>query len=145
MNAQTRLLHIKNLTAKHLKPQWKAGWREIGGVRKYYRSRWEANYARYLNWLVAKKQLNSWAHETTTFWFPQIKRGVCSYLPDFEVETLDGKTEFHEVKGYLDSKSKTKLKRMAKYHPEIKVVLISQKLYLSIEKAASALVQGWEI
>ena len=27
---------------------WKQGWREIGGIRKYYRSRWEANYARYL-------------------------------------------------------------------------------------------------
>jgi hypothetical protein len=30
---------------------WGAAWREIGGIRKYYRSKWEANYARYLEWL----------------------------------------------------------------------------------------------
>lgn len=130
---------------KHLKPLWRAGWREIGGVRKYYRSRWEANYARYLEWLVQKKQIKSWSHESTTFWFEEIKRGVCSYLPDFDVELLDDSIEHHEVKGYMDPKSKTKLKRMARYHPNVKIVLIGAKNYKAIERAVCRLVPGWEL
>ncbi len=149
MNTRKLLLHSKNpkrrLNPGDLLPAFKAGWREIGGIRKYYRSRWEANYARYLNWLVAKKQyFTRWAHEPRTFWFPEIKRGVRSYLPDFEVERLDGTIEYHEVKGYLDHKSVTKLRRMAKYYPEIKLVLINRVNYMSIAKVACRLVQGWE-
>ena len=149
MNARRLLSHARNpkrrLTPGDLLPTFKAGWREIGGVRKYYRSRWEANYARYLNWLVVKKQhFTRWSHEPRTFWFPEIKRGVRSYLPDFEVERLDGTIEYHEVKGYLDPKSITKLRRMAKYYPEIKLVLINRVNYMAIAKMACRLVQGWE-
>lgn len=123
---------------------WKAGWREIGGKKKYYRSRWEANYARYLEWLKKNKQIISWAHEPKTFWFEGIKRGVMSYLPDFCVINLDGSEEYHEVKGWMDDRSKTKIKRMAKYYPQVKLIVIDSKLYKSIEKKAKYLVKDWE-
>lgn len=123
---------------------WKGGWREIGGVRKYFRSRWEANYARYLEWLKGMRQIKSWAHEPKTFWFEGIKRGCVSYLPDFFVVEIDGKEGYHEVKGWFDARSKTKIARMAKYYPEVKLIVIDGKLYKAIEKSASKFIPDWE-
>lgn len=126
------------------KATWKAGWREIGGKRNYYRSRWEANYARYLNWLKENKQILDWKHEPTTFWFEGIKRGTMSYLPDFLVVNLNNSEEYHEVKGWMDDRSKTKIKRMAIYHPNIKLKVIDSKSYKSIAKTAQNLLKDWE-
>ena len=89
----------------------KSGWREIGGIRKYYRSRWEANYARYLEFLKVNGEIEKWEHEPETFWFEGIKRGVMSYLPDFRVTEKNGDIVFHEVKGWMDARSITKIKR----------------------------------
>lgn len=123
---------------------WKAGWREIGGKRNYYRSRWEANYARYLEWLKQQGQIKDWQHEPETFWFEAIKRGVRSYLPDFRVWENDGSTPLHEVKGWMDSRSKTTLRRMAKYHPNEKIIVIRARNYNAIARKLGALVPDWE-
>jgi len=122
----------------------KAGWRTIGDTKKYFRSRWEANYARYLQWLVKQGQILSWEHEPHTFWFEKIKRGVRSYLPDFKVTELNGGVVWHEVKGYMDAKSKTKLKRMKIYHPDEKLLVIAAKEYKEIQAKVSGLIIGWE-
>lgn len=119
---------------------WKAGWREIGGVRKYYRSKWEANYAMYLQFLLENGQIKKWEHEPKTFWFEKIKRGCLSYLPDFRVTNNDGSLEYHEVKGWMDDRSKTKLKRMAKYYPEVKILLIQKKQYNEILAETKAII-----
>lgn len=132
------------LYPKRQNTTWKAGWREIGGYKKYYRSRWEANYARYLEWLRGTGAIKEWLHEPETFWFESIKRGVRSYLPDFKVTQDDGSIEYHEVKGWMDAKSATKLKRMAKYHPEIKMVLIQKKEYTEIAVKLGSIITGWE-
>lgn len=123
---------------------WKSGWREIGGIRKYYRSKWEANYAWYLQWLKEKGQIEDWKHEPKTFWFEGVKRGTVSYLPDFWVLELNGTDSFHEVKGWMDDRSKTKIKRMAKYYPNVKLVVIDSKGYAALAKSVSSLVPGWE-
>lgn len=123
---------------------FQSGWREIGGINKYYRSKWEANYARYLEWLKSNKQIDDWKHEPKTFWFESIKRGTRSYLPDFWIRENSGAELYCEVKGWMDSKSQTKLKRMAKYYPEVKIVLVDKTAYLSIAKKAKYLVPGWE-
>jgi len=123
---------------------WKAGWRTIGGIKKYYRSRWEANYARYLEWLKQKGEIADWKHEPTTFWFENIKRGVRSYLPDFLVTENNGKQVYHEVKGWMDPKSKTKLKRMAKYYPDIPILLIDKSAYTALKKVLAGLISDWE-
>lgn len=124
---------------------WKGGWREIGGFKKYYRSRWEANYARWLEREKQEGRIVSWAHEPKTFWFEGIKRGVNNYLPDFQVVNNDLSEEYHEVKGWMDSKSATKLKRMAKYHPDVKLVLVDTKVYRKLEKECSLTIEGWEL
>lgn len=123
---------------------WKAGWREIGGYRKYYRSRWEANYARYLQWLKERGEIQDWKHEPETFWFEAIKRGVRSYLPDFRVWENNGSTPLHEVKGWMDARSKTTLKRMAKYHPGERIILIKERDYNAIARTAGPLIADWE-
>ncbi len=123
---------------------WKAGWREIGGVNNYYRSRWEANYARYLQWLVEKGQIKEWMHEPVTFWFEGVKRGCVSYLPDFWVRENDGSESYHEVKGWMDDRSKTKIRRMAKYHPKVNLIVIDSKGYNALRKSVQGLVSGWE-
>jgi hypothetical protein len=123
---------------------WKGGWRVIGGVRKYYRSRWEANYARYLEWLRTHGKVAAWAHEPETFWFAGIKRGSVTYLPDFRVTLPNGSVEYHEVKGWMDARSRTKLRRMAKYHPAVRLLVIDGKAYRSLERSVGALVAEWE-
>lgn len=113
----------------------KKGWREFpSGKRYFFRSGWEMNYALYLEWLMYKKEIKNWEYERETFWFEKIRRGVRSYTPDFFVTNNNGSEEIHEVKGWLDSKSKTKLARMAKYYPDVKVILIGESEYKELKK-----------
>jgi hypothetical protein len=126
------------------KTTWKQAWREIGGKRNYYRSRWEANYARYLDWLKCAGEIIEWEHEPDTFWFEGVKRGTVSYLPDFKVIEKNGSTVYHEVKGWMDDRSKTKLKRMKKYHPDVQLIVIDSKAYKALTKKIGGMIDGWE-
>ena len=130
--------------AKGGRGSWKAAWREIGGQRCFFRSRWEANYARYLEWLRVRGEIASWEHEAQTFWFEGIKRGVVSYLPDFKVVTPGGAVEWHEVKGWMDARSKTTIARMGRYHPKEKLVVIEQKQYDEIRRKLATMIPDWE-
>lgn len=91
----------------------------------YFRSKWEANYALYLDFLKKQKVIKDWKYEVEWFEFP-IKHGTTRYLPDFRVEENDGTFVYHEVKGYMTSKSKVQLSRMAKFHPKVKLLLIDK-------------------
>lgn len=108
------------------RPTTVKGWYTSGDRKYYLKSSWELAYAKYLDSELANGTIKWWEYEPDTFWFERIKRGVRSYTPDFKVEYLDGKVEYHEVKGYLDSKSKTKLNRMRIYHPDIEMKLIDR-------------------
>jgi hypothetical protein len=110
----------------------------------YVRSSWEANYARYLNFLQSKGEIFKWKYEADTFWFEKIKRGVRSYLPDFKIWDKQDSTPYYvEVKGWMDDKSKTKLKRMSKYYPSIKVIVFGVKEYKELTKF-EAIIPNWE-
>lgn len=126
------------------RPGVKAGWRTIGGQTCYFRSGWESNYARFLQLLVEGGLISKWEHEPETFWFLQIKRGTRSYLPDFRVTLLDGSVEYHEVKGWMDPKSATKLRRMKLYYPQVKMVLIERKQYEATKAIGLAKIPDWE-
>lgn len=110
-----------------------------GGRRKdlndrYFRSSWEANFARYLNFLLKIKSIHKWEYEHDTFYFEKIKRGTRSYTPDFKVwEKADSKPYYVEIKGWMDDKSKTKLKRMQKYYPDVEIRLIQEREYKEIK------------
>lgn len=74
-----------------------------------------------------KGLINDWEHEPKTFWFETIKRGVRSYLPDFKVHNPDGTHYWIEVKGYMDQRSRTKIKRFAKYYPDERLVVYDKE------------------
>ena len=112
----------------------KSGQYRIGNRSIYFRSRWEANYALYLDFLKRQGQIDRWEFEPDVFVFEKIKFGTRSYKPDFKVIDNRENVEYHEVKGYWDRKSKTKIKRMAKYFPEIKIVIIDASSYRDIKK-----------
>lgn len=124
--------------------KYKIGWRVIGGQRIHARSAWEANYARFLEWNRSIGCIEKWEHEPETFWFHKIKRGVRSYLPDFRVTKLDRSIEYHEVKGRLDTRSFTKIMRMKRYYPAVKLVIIDPVEYREIERTTGRNLPGWE-
>jgi hypothetical protein len=132
------------LARPRFQTSWKAAWAEVGGVRFFARSRWEANYARYLEFLKRNGQIVLWEHEPETFWFEKIQRGCVSYLPDFRVTHLDGRVEYHEVKGWMDARSKTKIRRMRIYHPSVCLVVIDSKRYKRLMATLRGIVDGLE-
>lgn len=114
----------------------------VGGKTFPSRSRWEANYARYLEFLKKQRKIKDWEYEPCYFEFPVV-HGISRYKPDFLIHNVDGTCEYHEVKGRFDSKSKTKLNRMKKYHPLVKVVLIDSVEYYRLQKYYGKIVNGW--
>lgn len=123
----------------------KGGRREdLGG--QYFRSRWEANYARYLNWLIDNTgDITAWDFEKESFEFHKIKKGTRFYTPDFRVYLKGGGIEYHEVKGWQHPKGETALKRMAKYYPHIKIVVIDREWFKAVlRQGLPALIEGWE-
>jgi len=79
-------------------------------LNQFFRSGWEANVARWFN-----HKGKDWAYEPDVFSFLEhgIKRGTVSYCPDFKVGTL-----YVEVKGLLDARGRTAVKRFKKFYPK---------------------------
>lgn len=122
-----------------------AAWRKISGKEYYFRSIWESNYGRYLDLLKRAGHIKSWEHEPDTFWFEEIKRGVRSYLPDFKVITDNDIVIYHEVKGFYDAKSLTKIKRFRKYYPDFRLLIIDKNWFNANSKNLRAVIPDWEI
>lgn len=140
--------HSKAPNKKESSPKpvkkFKQGWREIGGNKIFFRSQWEANYGFYLQWKKERKEILEWHHEPQTFWFEGIRRGCVTYLPDFKVIALNGTHEWIEVKGFMDAKSLTKIKRFKKFFPKEKLCIVDAKWYKKNCKNLSLIVPGWE-
>lgn len=136
---------ILNTERPEPKKRFKQQWVELGGKRFYSRSKWEANYARYLQWMKERGLIEDWDHEPDEFLFPMYSRGVTNYLPDFRVQKGKKKddVEYHEVKGYMDSKSKTKINRFRKHYPEYKLRVISAD-WFKANKGLKKLIPGWD-
>lgn len=116
---------------------------DLGDI--FFRSAWEANYARYLNFLKKLGAVEEWKFEPEVFWFEGIRRGVTNYKPDFWVKFKgDPHPEYHEIKGWIVAKDRTKWARMAKYHPTVKLVIIAPKQYYGIERKFASCIPEWE-
>lgn len=114
----------------------------------YVRSIMEANWMR---WLLYQQKLGivaKVAYEPKEIYYEVDrsllpKRAVInSYQGDFRVEYPDGRWEIHEVKGYMDARSKTKLRLMAKFFSDVSIVVIDQVAYRAVQPYAELL--GWE-
>jgi hypothetical protein len=114
--------------------QTKMGVREDLG--HFVRSSWEANIARYYKHIGVAYQ-----YEPKIFYFIGVKNGAVNYKPDFYLPDTD---TYIEVKGQMTSVDRTKMKRMKKYHPDVKVQMIGAEEYKRIEKQYSHLIPNWE-
>ena len=111
----------------------------------FFRSSWEANYARVLNLLVKRGEILSWSFEENSFAFPYTNNGVRSYVPDFKVVFPDGSHQWHEVKGWMDAKSKIKFFMMSQFYPDEKVVVIDKHWFkMAIGLGVRDLIAEWE-
>lgn len=103
---------LKELDGKKVsKPKKKAQAgkaKDLGNI--YMRSGWERDCARYFNHIG----WTDWIYEAKSFFFTAEKRGAISYLPDFYIPSQD---IYLEIKGFLDSKGRSSLKKMKKYYP----------------------------
>lgn len=106
---------------------------DINGKRMFFRSKWEANYALYLDFLIKQKQIDKWEYEVDVFVFEKIKFGTRSYRPDFKI-FFNGTFHYDEVKGHMDAKSKTKINRMRIYYPKVVLNIIDSKSYGEIKR-----------
>lgn len=123
---KNKLLEIdgKFVPKKSSKKRTNIGRREDLGI--FCRSSWEANVCRYLKSLGI-----SYQYEPQVFTFAGIKHGTMSYLPDIKLE--DG--TWLEIKGFMDRKSKTQLKRFRQYFP---TEFAKLKLIVGSENTAAA-------
>lgn len=119
------------------------GWVTIADKTYYFKSKWEYQYAMYLDLMKRNNHIIDWFYEPHTFYFKGIKRGTTNYKPDFKVIFPSGNEEWFEVKGYMDSKSATKIKRMAKYFPEIKLRVIDKTWFSSSSKILKKIIKNW--
>lgn len=101
--------------------------RTKSGIRpdlgQYFRSAWEANVARILDY-----ENIEWEYEPKRFFFEEEVDGVASYQPDFYLPQFN---KWIEVKGWMDEKSKTRLRLFAEQYPEENknLILIDQDFY----------------
>lgn len=109
--------------------------RGISGIRKdlgkFYRSKYEANFARILNYLKIE-----YDYEICRFIFDD-----CSYLPDFYLPYFD---IWVECKGYLTQDARHKLDKIYKNYPEENVKIIDGEVYKILTKLYKDSITGWE-
>ncbi len=126
-----------HMTVMGGKPTSAKASRGKAGIRKdisetiYFHSRWEANYARMLNYLGVK-----WEYEPKTF-----DLGMQNYTPDFYLPETD---EYIEVKNFLWKYSKIRDEKFRKLYPGIKLKMILKEDYLKLQEKYAKLIKDWE-
>ncbi len=115
----------------HKASRGKAGIRKDISETIYFHSRWEANYARVLNYLGMK-----WEYEPKTF-----DLGTQNYTPDFYLPVTN---EYIEVKNFLWKYSKVRDEKFRKLYPNIKLKMILKEDYLKLQGQYAKLIKNWE-
>ena len=73
-----------------------------------------------------------------------MKKGSKYYTPDFYIIGSRGNKYYVEVKGYMDQKSATKLKRMQKYFPNVVIKIIGKEWFRENGTILRNVVNNWE-
>lgn len=122
-------LSQKALKSQTMHSRSKKGIREDLGC--FFRSTWEANYARYLNGQNLK-----WRYEAITY---NLGLGK-SYTPDFILE--DG--THIEIKGWLTEKGAEKIRLFQEQYPHIKLEIVDKKCYSLLKNQYQFTIENWE-
>lgn len=130
-------VRILELQGKDDDVSWsKEGYRE--DLDYGFRSSWEANIARLLNYKNIK-----WKYEAEFIPLDLSKEKVNitpTYIPDF---TLDDNSII-EVKGFWDARSKAKMKFVKEQYPDRKTLVIDADLYHSLYQQYHEIISNWE-
>lgn len=106
-----------------------------------FRSQWEVNWARWLEWMKSTGNVIAWQYEPESF--ALVVRGkAIRYIPDFRVE-WDGKIEYHEIKGHMDARSKDKIRAMRRQRKDVRLVVVDANVYGKLAPRFRQIVPGW--
>lgn len=111
------------------------------GMKFYnFKSKFEANWALYLQFLKEQGKIFNWDYENRTFEFPHesSSQRFQQYTPDFVIwEKERGKPYYQECKGYYTGRDTTRFRRLLRHYPDIIIELVTQnKLYGKQAKSA---------
>ena len=107
-----------------------------------FRSQWEVNWARWLEWMKSTGNVIAWAYEPESFAL-RVHGKAVRYVPDFRVE-WNGKVEYHEVKGRMDERSAGKIRAMRRQRRDIPLRVIDAKTYAALAPRFREIVPGWK-
>lgn len=105
---------------------------EIGNKKYVFKSGWELKVAERLQEMKNNGEIKDWGYETKHFDFPDVKRYIRSYCPDFEVEFQNGNVLYLEVKGYYIGNSKKRISMFRERYKDIKLIIIDKNEYNKI-------------
>ena len=128
-----RICSIKFTGSKPTSPKAaraKAGIREdLGNL--YFYSRWEANFARVLNFLGIK-----WKFQPKTFDLKDRKYTPDFYLPEYNL--------FIEIKNFLSEFSEERDRKFREVHPNENLSMLLKSDYLKIQDTFASKIKDWE-
>lgn len=139
-----RLVESRSKNFNIKRGSWKASWRTIGERHIFFRSAWEANYARYLEHQKKTGQILDWQYEPRRFWFHKVLNSTASYKPDFLVHENADTKFWVEVKGYFDERSKRNLKLFREFYPDEKIILVSSSWFKENQTKLQSIIPEWE-
>lgn len=102
---------------------------KINGKDYTFKSTWEVEIAKRLQSLLDNGYIYSWDYESKHFNFQDMKRGIRSYCPDFEVVLADQTCLYIEVKGWKMPTSMKRIEMFRERYPHVKFYLIDDKEY----------------
>ncbi|MDD4972689.1 MAG: hypothetical protein PHT07_24935 [Paludibacter sp.] len=114
-------------------PHCKRGYRK--DLNMFLRSKWEANYARLLNW----GRIN-WSYEPKAFVL-EVDGKKTTYTPDFYNEDLG---VWIEVKGYMTEIAEKKIECFKTTYPNEKLILLREEYYKYMDKSYKHIIPNWE-
>ena len=121
----------KYIGRKNCNPGGYGKWGFRDDLDYFFRSTWEANFARILNFIGIQ-----WEYENSVH---RARFDSSSYLPDFYLPQLD---LFVEIKGY--DRNPDWLQKLFDYRPSFPLILIGENRYRVIERIFKKLIPSWE-
>lgn len=113
-------------------------------------SNYEYDYALYLDHIYRSSEIAGWVRNRTPFYFtepvliPGKKRHYQRfYIPDFLVFNLDGTYEIHEVKGWMNDRSRAIIDQFKKDFPTLIYKIIEKDDILALQSEFADKLWGW--
>ena len=130
----SRMCAIRDVGSRPTSPRAaraRAGIRPDISQTIYFFSRWEANFARLMNFLRIK-----WVHQPRTFQLHSQK-----YTPDFYLPEMG---TYIEIKNFLSAYSRNRDEEFRRLYPDLELLLILKDEYLALQNTYAHKIPLWE-